>query len=252
MDLTNELRDIRKKAGKTQKEFAQLLNIPQTTWASYEVGKANPPLKILEQLASMGYVIPSLSNSGIFGNNNVQTMPVAEVGKMLSQMDNYTIFKYNKPVPISVPVEDEHDPTRLVLLPFYNQKASAGPGEEPTQLQEVNSFIPVLQEVLRGANPASCGITQVKGDSMTDVGLFSGDFVIFNTAQTDGDGIYVITINGVTRIKRLENRPIEKKIIISSENAKRYPTPEILSYDQATEALTIHGKVIGWIHRHFY
>ncbi|MEL3901086.1 MAG: XRE family transcriptional regulator [Treponema phagedenis] len=252
MDLTNELRDIRKKAGKTQKEFAQLLNIPQTTWASYEVGKANPPLKILEQLASMGYVIPSLSNSGIFGNNNVQTMPVAEVDKMLSQMDNYTIFKYDKPVPISVPVEYEHDPTRLVLLPFYNQKASAGPGEEPTQLQEVNSFIPVLQEVLRGANPASCGITQVKGDSMTDVGLFSGDFVIFNTAQTDGDGIYVITINGVTRIKRLENRPIEKKIIISSENAKRYPTPEILSYDQATEALTIHGKVIGWIHRHFY
>ncbi|MEL3907945.1 MAG: S24 family peptidase, partial [Treponemataceae bacterium] len=169
-----------------------------------------------------------------------------------SQLENYTIFKYSKPVPVSIPVEDEHDPACLVLLPFYSQKASAGEGEEPTQLGEIVAFIPIVKNILRGVNPTYCGITQVKGDSMTDIGLFSGDLVIFNTKQTDGDGIYVITINGVTRIKRLENRPIEKKIIISSENTKRYPTPEILTYEQATEMLTVHGKVIGWIHRHFY
>lgn len=266
-NLAKKFYEFRKKNGWTQNEISKMIGVPQKTWSTYETGRSQPPVSVLIELEKIGFDYKSAfdlarDEAGLseeeakrkiaMAKNFSQTMPVAEVGKMLSQMDNYTIFKYNKPVPISVPVEDEHDPTRLVLLPFYNQKASAGPGEEPTQLQEVNSFIPVLQEVLRGANPASCGITQVKGDSMTDVGLFSGDFVIFNTAQTDGDGIYVITINGVTRIKRLENRPIEKKIIISSENAKRYPTPEILSYDQATEALTIHGKVIAWIHRHFY
>ncbi len=75
MDLTKELRKIRKNMGKTQKEIGELLGIPQTTWASYEAGKANPPLKIIRQLADLGYGIEALSTNGVIvGNNNMQTI----------------------------------------------------------------------------------------------------------------------------------------------------------------------------------
>ncbi len=75
MDLTKDLRNIRRRIGKTQKEMGMLLGIPQTTWASYEAGKANPPLKILRQLADLGYGIEALSTTGIIvGNNNMQAI----------------------------------------------------------------------------------------------------------------------------------------------------------------------------------
>lgn len=70
--LADEIRQTRRKMGKTQKEIAELLGIPQTTWSNYEVGKAKPPLKILMQLADLGYAIPGFSNNVILGNNNTQ------------------------------------------------------------------------------------------------------------------------------------------------------------------------------------
>jgi bacteriophage CI repressor helix-turn-helix domain len=71
-DLADEIRQTRRKMGKTQKEIAALLGIPQTTWSNYEIGKAKPPLKILMQLADLGYAIPGFSNNVILGNNNTQ------------------------------------------------------------------------------------------------------------------------------------------------------------------------------------
>ena len=180
-----------------------------------------------------------------------QEQAAAEL-QALKEHTEYTVFRYDKPVPQTVSTDEADDPSAMVMLPFYNQKASAGPGEESTQLGAIHSFMPIALELLKGANPAACGIIQVKGDSMNDIGLHTGDYAIFNRQDIEGDGIYVITINGVTRIKRLENRLIDKKIVISSENAKRYPTPEVLTYEQATEMLTIHGRVIGWMHRYSY
>lgn len=71
-DLADEMRQTRRKMGKTQKEIAALLGIPQTTWANYETGKAKPPLKIRMQLADLGYVLPGFSNNVILGDANTQ------------------------------------------------------------------------------------------------------------------------------------------------------------------------------------
>jgi len=59
--LGDELRLIRRKLGKSQKEIADSFGIPQTTWSNYEVGKASPPMKILLSLAEQGYPIEGLT-----------------------------------------------------------------------------------------------------------------------------------------------------------------------------------------------
>ena len=253
-NLAQHLLDFRKKLNVSQAKMGDLLGIPQRTWANYELGRSNPKVGVLIELEKMGFdykkpvgAAEQIEISMQKARENLKNQLSADVLPV-----EYTLFRYNKPVPHSVPVNETNDPSTMVMLPFYNQKASAGPGEEATQLGEIHSFMPIAMELLKGANPASCGIIQVKGDSMIDIGLYTGDYVIFNTQDIDGDGIYVITINGVTRIKRLENRLIDKKIIISSENAKRYPNPEVLTYEQANEILTIHGRVVGWMHRYSY
>ena len=253
-DLAQYLRQFRLDKGLSQSEIAERLQIPQTTWSGYERGRSNPTVGVLIELEKMGFDYKK--QVGAAEQIEISMQRVRDNLKNQISADappvEYTLFRYDKPVPHSVSVNETDDPAAMVMLPFYNQKASAGPGEEATQLGEIHSFMPIAMELLKGANPASCGIIQVKGDSMIDIGLYTGDYAIFNTQDVDGDGIYVITINGVTRIKRLENRLIDKKIIISSENAKRYPTPEVLTYEQATEMLTIHGRVVGWMHRYSY
>lgn len=268
-NLAQELKVFRVSKGLSQSEMAKKLNMPQTTWSGYERGRSNPTVGVLVELEKLGFkpfktaFESAAENAGLSyeeASNRLDLLSnlpsdtdLAAAGKIIRdfQSGEYTIFKYNKSIPLPIPT-NKTDSVALVLLPLYSQKASAGKGQEPTQLNAVDAYMPVVIGLLRGANPKTCGILKVKGDSMTDIGLYDGDYAIFDTAQIEGDGVYVITVNGLTRVKRLENRVIEKKIIISSENVRRYPNPEELRYEQAAEMLTIHGKVIGWIHSHFY
>jgi transcriptional regulator with XRE-family HTH domain len=48
---TNRLRDLREDQDKTQKELSQLLNVHQTTYSDYELGKLNIPVSALHTLA---------------------------------------------------------------------------------------------------------------------------------------------------------------------------------------------------------
>lgn len=270
-DLAQKFLEFRKNLNISQAEMGRKIGIPQRTWANYELGRSRPHIGVLIELEKLGFKYgktafeSAAEEAGISieeAKARMDVLPylpvdddtdIAEAGKLAKEFANseYIIFKYNKFAPRAV-ATDKTDAAAVVLLPLYSQKAAAGKGEEPTQLGAVDSYLPVVMQLLRGANPKTCGVLRVKGDSMTDIGLYDGDYAIFDTKQTEGDGVYVITVNGLTRVKRLENRVIEKKIIISSENARRYPNPEELTYEQASEVLTIHGKVIGWIHSHFY
>ena len=272
-ELTKYLLETRKALGLSQTKLAKELGIPQTTWASYEIGKAKPPIKILAQLAQMGYPYAELTNG-----TAAQALELAsrETGLTKDEIERQR-FEQAKKLPPDTPIENipskknqtfdifrlrhgtgvtlaakETDFDALVLLPVFSQAAAAGRGQPETQLREIDKYIPIVLEMLGGANPANCGIVRVVGDSMTDMNLFNGDFVIFDRTQIEGDGVYVISIGSDVRVKHLEYRPIERKIVISSENAKRYPNPEIISYEQAENLLRIHGKVISWLHRNPY
>ncbi|MFA6892469.1 MAG: S24 family peptidase, partial [Sphaerochaetaceae bacterium] len=87
---------------------------------------------------------------------------------------------------------------------------------------------------------------EVRGDSMTGIQLFDGDFVFAVKGYIDGDGVYVIAIAGETYVKRVEQDPVDKKLRIISENT-RYQ-PRVVDVDQ----VVVLGKVIGWLHHHPY
>lgn len=279
INLAQKLLTIRKKMGLNQTEMAKKFGIAQRTWSSYETGRSKPTMEIIFKLAEEGYAIQGLSDGSankvlkeqeeqtglpkekiikrVFNQRKIfdKETPIDELPSVdysKDSVDNsFDLFRFKKG--ITVPVEaNETDADALVMLPMYSQTASAGPGQTETQLAELERYIPVVLEMLGGANPKNCGMVRVVGDSMTDMSLFNGDWAIFDKTQVEGDGVYVISIGTDVRVKRLEYRPIERKIIISSENAKRYPNPEIISYEQAENMLSIHGKVICWMHRHPY
>ena len=203
-------------------------------------------------LSSMGYDVPGITRD-FFQEKEKSIVPddvLRESEK--NQKDNgFGIFKLKHGTGVTFSAK-ESDMDALVLLPVFSQTAAAGRGQPETQLQEIDKYIPIVLEMLGGANPKNCGIVRVVGDSMTDMNLFNGDFAIFDRTQIEGDGVYVISIGTDVRVKHLEYRPIERKIVISSENAKRYPNPEIITYEQAELLLRIHGKVVSWLHRNPY
>jgi transcriptional regulator with XRE-family HTH domain len=63
MDVSKDLSDFRKISGKSQREFAEMLGIPQTTWSGYESGKFPPPVEILISLAEKGFTIKGLTTN---------------------------------------------------------------------------------------------------------------------------------------------------------------------------------------------
>jgi phage repressor protein C with HTH and peptisase S24 domain len=113
--------------------------------------------------------------------------------------------------------------------------------------------MPIVFEVLGAHKPEHCGIVRVTGDSMTDITLNNGDWALFDNHDLKGDGLFVISMFGEMRVKRLQYRLTDRKIIIASENAKRYPYPEIIPVDLLERGeLRIHGRVFSWIHKHPY
>lgn len=272
-ELSLFLAKIRKEKGFSQQKMADWLEIPQRTWANYEMGRSAPSLKLIIKLQDYGYNVPGFKSakeealeitSKEMGlqkeeidrqrfeqikdfppGTSIENIPAPEYAK------NFDVFRLKHGMAVTFAAK-ETDLDALVLLPVFTQTAAAGQGQPETQLQEVGRYIPIVLEMLGGANPKNCGIVRVVGDSMTDMNLFNGDFVVFDKTQIEGDGVYVISIGADVRVKHLEYRPIERKIVISSENAKRYPNPEIISYEQAENMLCIHGKVISWMHRNPY
>jgi len=143
-------------------------------------------------------------------------------------------------------VQDCEEPT--ILVPLAPQKISAGPGEEFLPSSEYIGYVRILERMARGIDPLTLMAVTVKGDSMTGVQIFEGDVVIFARDHISENGIYIISLYGDLKVKRLEFRSGEQQIFIHSENA-RY-TMEVVSMD--SENLQILGKVVGWIHCHPY
>ena len=187
MDLTKEIRDIRRKMGKTQKELSILLGIPQTTWASYEVGKANPPLKILEQLANMGYPIPSLSRGVIVGNHNTQTIghnnqinipyvsdgecftiPIFEVP--LLTKENALNYNPEKEIPEPQAHCGEYPSKVLIPAPYWLKEFS-------TDLRAITIFDNRMAPILN-----------------------TGDIALFEGTGYTGDGIYIHRLENMLHI----------------------------------------------------
>lgn len=243
--------------GGNKTELANILGVRPQYLADIRSGKSKNPgsdftLSLINKMNFDPLWIQTAQGNIFQNKRTMQDSLTHVVNEMKEDLAvNYTLFKFLHGNGIPVAAE-RTDNDAMVMLPVYCQCASAKEEQSANQLPIIEAYMPVLYELLNGANPKNCGIVRIIGDSMTDMNLFNKDIVIFDCTMFKGDGLYFISIGKDVLIKRLEYRPFEKKIIISSENAKHYPDSEVITYEQAENLLHIHGKVIGWMHHHPY
>jgi phage repressor protein C with HTH and peptisase S24 domain len=139
------------------------------------------------------------------------------------------------------------------IAPLVPQKVSAGAGQELVSMAG-GAFLPFTNDELirRAPYPSTWGkgllAVEVRGDSMTGVKIHDGDIVYFKPGETRGDGLYVLQINGTVLVKRVAFDPTKMSITISSEN-DRYPA---ITESADSQAISLLGKVRGWLHEHRY
>ena len=193
-----------------------------TQWKQGIIPKADIAIKIAQYFnVSVEYLI--------FGEEDIQTVSGSQLrGKNI--------------IPFSGSHED------IVMIPFYEIEASAGKGLDIPDLQ-AEKPVPIMKKFIAPYNPSVVRALEVKGDSMTKIGLFNEDTVFFVPIDDPGDGVYVLSINNKLLVKRVEFDPLGQEIRIISEN-DRYE-PRVLKGESMSD-VKIEGKVIGWLHRHPY
>jgi repressor LexA len=86
----------------------------------------------------------------------------------------------------------------------------------------------------------------VSGDSMIDERINDGDIAIFNIKQTEGNGIYVVSVGNTLLVKRVDFDHANKTIELISANPayepRRYTGSEL-------EEIKIEGRVVACYHR---
>lgn len=148
-------------------------------------------------------------------------------------------------VPMEKNTPSYNPDTGILTIPFITQKLSAGFGEDelPDDCLEVRS-IDILASMAKGISKKVLTAAEVKGDSMMDANIYSGDIVIFARGRIEGDGIYVLSLAGEVLVKRLQFDALSNELTIISMN-KNY-APRTVSAD--ADGLRILGKVVGWFH----
>ncbi len=134
----------------------------------------------------------------------------------------------------------------IVQISFVRQEAAAGRGVEIDDNPEVTP-LPVLRSFIYPYRSEKVRAVEVRGDSMTGIGLDDRDIVLFAPEEKTGDGVHVVSISSQLLVKRIHFDPSGQAVHVISENPQ-YP-PRVLTGDEL-EQFRIEGKVVGWMHRY--
>jgi len=199
-------RFIIEKSGLSKSAFAESIGISRSHNYHLERGTQKPPREVLERLSS------------VYGVNL-----------------NWLIHGKG-------PSGLESETAEIELL---DQEAAAGPGREIQDHIE-KQYIPILYNILRPHKSENLRAVHVSGDSMIDERINDGDIVIFNIKQTEGNGIYVVSVGNTLLVKRVDFDHANKTIELISANPayepRRYSGNEL-------EEIRVEGRVVACYHR---
>ena len=197
---------VQQASGLSKKDFAESLSISKAMGYQISTGIIRPSREVLDTLSRLY-------------NVNLQWFIT---GRGSSKYDPYT-----------------------AEIELYDQEAAAGPGREIQDFTE-KQCISVLYDLLRPYKPENLKAVHVSGDSMIDERINDGDIVIFNIKQTEGNGIYVVSVGNTLLVKRVDFDPSNQTITLISANPayepRRYSGSEL-------DDIRIEGRVVVSYHR---
>lgn len=234
MKIYVRLKELREWYGESQAKFAQRFGIAQNTYGQYEIGKRSIPDDFKTMLAESGVDMNWL----ITGQGDMFTSPSSSSGE-----SDQHVATFITPKGSTMQIKHNDD---FSLVPLIHQRLSAGSGQDYLSEDDILQMVPIPNRLINGYKLEDLGAAEVRGDSMTKMMLFDGDFVVFAKRVVSQDGVYVINVDGEVYVKRLSFDPFSSSITIISEN-ERY-APRTVSADR----VVILGKVIGWFHKHPY
>ncbi len=238
MNYSEILTNFRKLSGKSQKEFAELLGLPQTTWAGYELGKTEPKMSTLILLAEKGYFVPELtpgsakevldkiSNETGLTHDEIYRQRIEQLKDLPPEttVENFPPADYKQEL-------NQND----FVVPILDQSLSAGKGQPLPDDDNPIGYIAVPKELKRYGNKLAA--IYVNGDSMKPT-LQRGDLVVCDSCGWDGDGIYALRMDGCGYVKRLARKP--GKLVVISDN------PKYETWEEPTESEAV--SIIGRVH----
>lgn len=154
------------------------------------------------------------------------------------------------PAPVGVPTSSrENPPEGYVRLPVMCD-ASAGNGRvpQPETVQPVDVLESYIRQKLK-ANPRTLKVLTARGGSMTGL-IEDGDIMFVEpTSEFTDDGIYILTLDELIRVKRLSISMATGNVLIESNDGRK---SEELPLREVPGRLHIQGRVVGaWSLRSF-
>lgn len=236
-DLSQKLLEFRKKLNISQAKMGELLDIPQRTWANYELGRSNPKVNVLIALEKLGFQYK---------------LPVSGAAEQIEQAMERAQEQVREPLQISQPLgrsrpqeiegklikygTENSVPDGGFVIPLLDQKLSAGFGAFLPDDDTPVAYIAVPRQLRRFGEKLAA--LYVDGDSMEPT-YFRGDMIICDSLGWDGEGVYAIQMDGSGFVKRLSRKP--GKLVVISDNP-HYETYEV---PLDTDDIRIIGKVRG-------
>lgn len=236
-DLSQKLLEFRKKLNISQAKMGELLDIPQRTWANYELGRSNPKVNVLIALEKLGFQYK---------------LPVSGAAEQIEQAMERAQEQVRAQLQISQPLDrsrpreiegklikygtESSVPDGGFVIPLLDQKLSAGYGAFLPEDDTPAAYIAVPRQLRRFGEKLAA--LYVEGDSMEPT-YFRGDMIICDSLGWDGEGVYAIQIDGYGFVKRLSRKP--GKLVVISDNP-HYETYEV---PLDTDDIRIIGKVRG-------
>ncbi|GHV92917.1 hypothetical protein AGMMS50268_34200 [Spirochaetia bacterium] len=135
--------------------------------------------------------------------------------------------------------------TEKADIKLLDQEAARGRGMEIQDYAEEKS-LKLPRSLISPYRPENLIAIYVKGDSMTGEHIHNGDAVVYHPSLTEGNGIYVLSLDTALLVKRVSFDDMPRSISLISANPA-YPTRQITGPE--LENFRIEGRVVTCIHR---
>jgi SOS-response transcriptional repressor LexA len=135
--------------------------------------------------------------------------------------------------------------TEKAAIRLLRQEAAAGRGREIEDYAEEET-LKLPRSLIIPYRPENLQAVYVAGDSMVDEHIYNGDAVVFHPGLTEGNGIYVLSLDTALLVKRVAFDDLPRSVTLISANP---------AYEKRTIAgpeldkLHIEGRVITCVHR---